>query len=113
VSDCLFCRILDGAVSAKIVGESPNTIAFRDISPQAPTHVLVIPRKHIASLAEAAAEDAAVIGEMHLLAQKVAREEHLHDGYRTVMNTGKGGGQVIYHMHLHLLGGRPQGWPPG
>jgi histidine triad (HIT) family protein len=113
MSDCLFCRIRDGAIPAKIVAESANALAFRDISPQAPIHVLVIPRKHIPSLADAADEDAAVIGEMHLLAQKIARDEHLDEGYRTVMNTGKHGGQTVHHLHLHLLGGRHHTWPPG
>ena len=113
MSDCLFCRIRDGAIPAKVVAESANALAFRDISPQAPTHVLVIPRKHIPSLADATPEDAAVLGEMHMLAQKIARDEHLVDGYRTVINTGKHGGQTVHHLHLHLMGGRHHAWPPG
>jgi histidine triad (HIT) family protein len=113
MADCLFCRILDGAIPAKIVAETPNAIAFRDISPQAPTHILVIPRRHLASLADAGPEDAALLGELQLLAQRVAREEQLGQGYRTVINTGAHGGQTVFHLHLHLLGGRHLGWPPG
>ncbi len=111
--DCLFCKIRDGAIPAKIVAETPNVLAFRDISPQAPTHVLIIPRKHVASLAECTADDAALIGELHLVAQKIAKEEGLQNGYRTLFNTGSDGGQTVFHLHLHLLGGRRLSWPPG
>jgi histidine triad (HIT) family protein len=113
MSDCLFCKIRDGAIASKRVAENEHAIAFRDVSPQAPTHVLVIPRKHLASLAEATAEDAALIGQVHLLAAQVARDEGLGDGYRTVFNTGRAGGQTVFHLHLHLLGGRQMTWPPG
>ena len=113
MSDCLFCKIRDGAIPAKIVAENEHALAFRDISPQAPVHVLVIPRKHIGSLAEATAADALLIGEVHLLAQQIAVTEGLANGYRTVFNTGKEGGQTVFHLHLHLLGGRGMSWPPG
>jgi histidine triad (HIT) family protein len=113
MSDCLFCKIRDGAIPAKIVAETPNALAFRDIAPQAPTHVLVIPRKHLVSLHEASTDDAMLIGELHLLAQKIAKDEGLTSGYRTVLNTGRDAGQTVFHLHLHLLGGRTMTWPPG
>ncbi len=113
MADCLFCRIRDGAIPAKIVAETPEAIAFRDISPQAPTHILVIPRKHVASLDETSAADAPLLGALLLLAQRVAREAQLADGYRTVINTGAHGGQTVFHLHLHILGGRACTWPPG
>ena len=113
MSDCLFCKIRDGQIPAKIVAENAHAIAFRDVGPQAPTHVLVIPRKHIASLNDATADDAQLLGELHLLAQKVARDEGLTGGYRSVFNTGPDAGQSVHHLHLHLLGGRALTWPPG
>jgi histidine triad (HIT) family protein len=109
---CLFCRIARGEIPAAIVAESDHALAFRDINPQAPVHVLVIPRRHVASLAEAT--DAILLGEIALLAARVAREEGVSQtGYRTVMNTGADGGQTVHHLHLHLLGGRAMHWPPG
>ena len=113
MADCLFCKIRDGAIPSKRLAESANAFAFRDIAPQAPTHVLIVPRKHLVSLAEATAEDGALLGEMHLLAQKIANDEGLTNGYRTVLNTGRDGGQTVFHLHLHLLGGRHLAWPPG
>jgi len=113
MAECLFCKIRDGAIPATIVAENEHALAFRDLHPQAPTHVLVIPRKHLASLAQATAEDAALLGEVQLLAQKIARDEGLAAGYRTVLNTGPDGGQTVFHLHLHLLGGRSMTWPPG
>jgi len=111
-SSCLFCRIVRGEIPAKIVAETPECIAFRDIDPKAPTHVLVIPREHVASLD--AATDPALLGKMALLAAEIARSEQLVErGYRTVMNTGADAGQTVWHIHLHLLGGRAMGWPPG
>ena len=112
MADCLFCRIRDGAIPAKLVAENEHALAFRDINPQAPTHILVIPRKHLASLAEAEAQDAALLGEVLLLAQRIARDEGL-TGYRTVVNTGAQAGQTVFHLHVHLLGGRSLTWPPG
>lgn len=109
---CLFCRIVRGEIPAKLVAETPECIAFRDINPQAPTHVLVIPREHVASLDEA--RDPALVGRMALFAAEIARTEGIAQrGYRTVINTNAEAGQTVFHIHLHLLGGRPLGWPPG
>lgn len=111
-SDCLFCRIVAGEIPAKLVAQSDDCVAFRDIDPKAPTHVLVIPRRHVRSLAEA--DDAALLGRMALLAAEVARAEGVEQsGYRTVINTNGDAGQTVFHIHLHLLGGRRLSWPPG
>lgn len=112
--DCLFCRIVNKELPAKIVHEDEQAIAFEDINPQAPTHILIVPRKHIAGLNEAAAEDAALLGQLHLLAAELARQRGIAEsGYRVVLNNGRGAGQSIFHLHLHLLGGRGMRWPPG
>ena len=109
---CLFCRIVRGEIPAKLVAETAECVAFRDINPQAPTHVLVIPRRHVASLDEA--RDPALVGHMALLAAEIARTEGIAQrGYRTVINTNAEAGQTVFHIHLHLLGGRALGWPPG
>lgn len=111
-SDCLFCRIVSGEIPARIVMEDEHCVAFRDINPQAPVHVLVIPRVHIASLNDVA--DGGVIGDMHRMAARIAGSEGVADsGYRTVFNTNADAGQTVFHLHLHLLGGRRLGWPPG
>ncbi len=111
-SDCLFCRIVGGEIPAKLVAQNEHCVAFRDINPQAPTHVLVIPRQHIPSLNEAT--DAAAIGQLSLMAAEIARSEGLAErGYRTVVNTNADAGQTVFHVHLHLIGGRKLGWPPG
>ncbi|MFL5581800.1 MAG: histidine triad nucleotide-binding protein [Gemmatimonadaceae bacterium] len=111
-SSCLFCRIVAGEIPAKIVAQTDDCVAFRDIDPKAPTHVLVIPREHVPSLAEAA--DATLIGKMALLAAEIARTEGIaQSGYRTVFNTNADAGQTVFHLHLHLLGGRRMSWPPG
>jgi histidine triad (HIT) family protein len=113
-SDCLFCKIADGEITADLVHEGERLLAFRDINPQAPLHVLVIPREHIASLDAAAAGHEDLLGEALLLAAEVARREGVsEDGYRTVVNTGADGGQTVHHLHVHVLGGRALGWPPG
>jgi len=112
--DCLFCRILAKEISAKMVHEDDRAIAFEDINPQAPTHVLIVPRRHIAGLNDVAAEDAALLGHLQLVAAQIARQRGIAEsGYRTVLNTGRGAGQSIFHLHLHLLGGRGLRWPPG
>ena len=109
---CLFCRIVRGELPVAFVAQNEYAVAFRDINPQAPLHVLVVPRRHLASLAEAS--DSTELGAMALLAAQVARAEGFAEtGYRTVMNTGANGGQTVLHLHLHLLGGRAMGWPPG
>ncbi|MGC2186752.1 MAG: histidine triad nucleotide-binding protein [Terriglobales bacterium] len=113
MKDCLFCRIIAGEIPAKKVFEDEHTFAFEDISPQAPTHVLVVPRKHIVGLKEASAEEADIIGRCHLAAAQIARQRGVENGYRTVLNVGPDAGQSVFHLHVHLLGGRNLKWPPG
>ena len=108
----LFQKIIDRQIPATIVYEDDRCLAFRDINPQAPTHVLVCPKKHFASLEHATAEEEAALGKVALVAAKIARERKL-GSYRTVINTGTGAGQTVFHLHLHLLGGRDFRWPPG
>ena len=111
---CLFCRIRDGEIPAKIVHDDEHCLAFEDISPQAPTHVLIIPRKHIATTLDIAPEDAAVVGHLSRVAAQIAHVRGFAaSGFRTVMNTNAAAGQTVFHLHLHLLGGRPLSWPPG
>ncbi len=111
-AQCLFCRIARGEIPAKVVYETPELLAFRDIDPKAPTHVLVIPRQHIATLNDV--KDPGIIGRLMLAAAEVARREGLTDrGYRAVVNTNPDGGQTVFHLHVHLLGGRHMTWPPG
>jgi histidine triad (HIT) family protein len=112
-ADCLFCRIGAKKIPAKLVYEDEEIFAFEDIGPQAPTHLLICPRKHVASLAEIPEADAAILGRLQIVAAKLARERHLDEGYRTVINTGQHAGQSVMHLHLHLLGGRAMRWPPG
>jgi len=110
--NCLFCRIVRGEIPATIVAQNAHCVAFRDINPQAPTHVVIVPREHVASLNEA--KDAAMIGELALMAAGIARSEGIAErGYRTVFNTNADAGQTVFHLHLHLIGGRAMGWPPG
>ncbi len=111
--DCIFCRIIRGEAPARKVYEDERAFVFEDINPQAPTHVLIIPKKHIVGLKQAQAEDAEVIGYLHLLAAQIARQRGIEDGYRTVFNVGPRAGQSVFHLHLHLLGGRSLRWPPG
>ena len=111
--DCIFCRITRGEAPAKKVYEDERTFVFEDINPQAPTHVLIIPKKHIVGLKEAQPEDAEIIGYLHLVAAQIARQRGVEDGYRTVFNVGPRAGQSVFHLHLHLLGGRSLRWPPG
>ncbi|MDH4134116.1 MAG: histidine triad nucleotide-binding protein [Gammaproteobacteria bacterium] len=111
---CLFCRIGRGEIPATIVLDEPELLAFRDINPVAPTHILIIPKRHIASLAEITAAESGIIGKMFLTARELAaREGVLGNGFRTVFNTGPDAGQTVFHLHLHLLAGRPMTWPPG
>ncbi len=111
---CLFCRIANKELSAKFVHEDDQIVAFEDINPQAPTHVLVIPRKHIPSLDDLTDADAAIVGTVVTRAVEIARVLHLNaDGYRIVSNNGEAAGQTVFHIHFHLLGGRNFGWPPG
>ena len=114
MTDCLFCKIANREIPAALVHEDDQLIAFRDINPQAPVHVLIVPRRHIATLDELDAGDDAVVGAMVRLAAAIARAEGFAAaGYRTVFNCNADGGQTVFHIHLHLLGGRPLTWPPG
>ncbi len=111
--DTLFSKIIRREIPADIVYEDDLCLAFRDITPQAPTHILLIPKKPIPQLGEAAAGDKALLGHLLYTVSEIARQEKLDDGYRVVINTGKNGGQTVFHLHLHLLGDRALGWPPG
>jgi histidine triad (HIT) family protein len=112
--DCLFCKIIAGEIQAEVVHEDERCVVIRDNNPQAPTHLLVIPRDHIESLDEASQKDEAMLGHLLRVAARVANDEGLADGgYRTVINTGAGAGQSVFHLHVHVLGGRPMHWPPG
>lgn len=114
MNDCIFCRIATGEIPADKVYEDDTVVAFRDLNPQAPTHVLVIPRRHIATLNDLDDAGEAVVGRMVGAARRIAAAEGLADaGYRTVMNCNEAGGQTVFHIHLHLLGGRMMHWPPG
>lgn len=114
MSDSIFGKIARGEIPADIVYEDDDVVAFRDLSPQAPTHILVIPRKPIPTLNDMASEDAELVGKLFLAAARVARQEGIADsGYRTVVNCNAAAGQTVFHLHLHVLGGRPMQWPPG
>jgi len=114
MTDCLFCRIIAREIPASIVYEDQRVLAFNDINPQAPTHVLVIPKRHIASLNEMSVEDEQLVGELVRRAAAIAKDRGLaNGGFRTVFNTNREAGQTVFHIHLHLLGGRPMQWPPG
>ena len=111
--DCLFCKIIEGKIPSKKVYEDERALAFEDITPQAPTHVLIIPKRHIKGLKEAEEADAEILGYCQLVAAKIAKQRGIEDGYRTVYNVGPRSGQSVFHLHLHLLGGRDLKWPPG
>jgi len=114
MADCLFCKIAAGEIPAEKVKEADNWIAFRDISPQAPTHILIIPREHIATLNDLEPGNAPLLGELFVAAKQIAAEEGIAEsGYRTVVNCNADAGQAVFHIHVHLLGGREMGWPPG
>jgi histidine triad (HIT) family protein len=113
MDDCLFCKIVQGKIPSKKVYEDEHTVAFEDIDPKAPTHVLIVPKKHVTGLKEATAADAEIIGRCHLTAAKIARDRKIEDGYRTVLNVGPKSGQSVFHLHVHLIGGRDLRWPPG
>ena len=114
MSDCLFCKIVTRAIPAALVYEDDLVVAFDDINPQAPTHTLVIPRKHFTSIAELQESDVTLLAHLLLAGNKIARQKRIADaGYRFVVNTGAHGGQSVFHLHLHVLGGRHMGWPPG
>ena len=113
-TDCLFCKIIAGEIPSTEVYSDDDIYAFRDINPAAPTHLLVIPKKHLTDVKSADAEDEALMGKLLLRANDIAAEQGLtDDGFRYVINTGSNGGQTVFHLHLHILGGRQLGWPPG
>jgi len=114
MADCLFCKIIERKIPSTIVYENDRIIAFDDINPQAPTHILIVPKRHIPTLNEVGVEDDQIIGELVRRAAAIAKEKGFSEtGYRTLFNTNRGAGQTVFHVHLHLLGGRPLTWPPG
>lgn len=114
MTDCTFCKITAGKTPAAVVYEDDQVLAFRDIQPEAPVHIIIIPKRHIATLNDLTAADAELVGRMHLAAQQAARELGVAEsGYRTVINCNRDAGQYIFHIHMHLLAGRMLGWPPG
>jgi len=114
MTDCLFCKIIQGDIPGDIVYQDDDVLAFNDVNPQAPTHILIIPKKHIATTNDAQAEDAAVLGKLMLTASRIAADNGFaDDGYRMVTNCNELAGQTVFHIHLHLLAGRAMHWPPG
>lgn len=114
MADCLFCKIAEGSIPSQRVAETERVLAFRDINPAAPTHVLLIPKDHVAdSAAQLNSAHAEMLTELFELAARIAVDEQLEDGWRLVTNVGPGAGQTVFHLHVHLVGGRPLGWPPG
>ena len=114
MNECLFCKMVSGVIPCDKVHENEYVLAFRDIDPKAPTHILIIPKKHITTLNEINENDQDLLGELLLTAKKIAKDEGIDtSGYRTVFNCNSDGGQTVFHIHMHLLGGRPMDWPPG
>jgi histidine triad (HIT) family protein len=114
MTNCIFCKIISGDISGDIIYQDDDVLAFRDLNPQAPTHFLLIPKKHIATINDLQTEDAALMGKLYLAAKRIAKDQGIEEsGYRTVMNCNADGGQSVYHIHLHVLGGRNMSWPPG
>lgn len=111
--DCVFCKIASGEIPSTRVYEDDLCVAFKDLEPQAPVHLLIIPREHITSVAEVTSENSSIVAHIFEVAAKLAKENHLEKGWRIVSNIGEDGGQTVKHMHFHLLGGRPMAWPPG
>lgn len=114
MSDCLFCRIIKGEVKGNIVYQDNSVVAFKDINPKAPVHLLIVPRKHIATVLDLQQEDQGLIGDIFAAANQLARDQGISkDGFRIVINCGPGAGQTVFHLHFHLMGGRSMSWPPG
>ena len=111
--DCVFCRIVRGDAPAPIIYQDEDVTAFHDLHPRAPVHILIVPNRHIAGVAEVGPEDGTLLGKLFVVARRLAEQEHIVNGYRLVVNNGPGAGQSVFHLHVHLLGGRPLGWPPG
>jgi histidine triad (HIT) family protein len=111
--ECIFCQIVAGRKPAAIVYQTETVLAFRDIAPQAPTHILIVPRRHIANVADLSAEDAPLMGDLILAARAIGDQEGVSDGFRLVINSGRPAGQSVFHLHVHLLAGRRMAWPPG
>jgi histidine triad (HIT) family protein len=113
-NECIFCKIIAGDIPAEVIHQDERCVAIRDTRPQAPTHILVIPREHIESLDDASQRDEALLGHLLRMSARMANQEGLSEsGYRTVINSGAGAGQTVFHLHVHMLGGRPFNWPPG
>jgi len=110
---CVFCRIVRGEAPARIVYQDEDVTAFHDLRPRAPTHILIVPNRHITGVGAAEPEDSALLGKLFVIARRLAEQEGIVDGYRLVVNNGPRAGQSVFHLHVHLLGGRPLGWPPG
>ncbi len=113
MEDCLFCKIVQGQIPSDIVYQDEDVVAFKDINPQAPHHILIIPTRHIASMAELTPEDGEMLTHIFMVAKQLAHKLNLEEGYRFVTNVGPHAGQSVFHLHFHLLGGRQFGWPPG
>ena len=113
MNDCIFCQIIAKKIQAKFEYESDSLIAMQDVNPQAPVHLLIIPKKHIARISESEGTETSLLGSMILCAKELAREKQIEDGFRLVLNNGAKAGQSVFHIHLHLLGGRKMNWPPG
>jgi histidine triad (HIT) family protein len=114
MTDCIFCQMANGEIKTDFIYEDDNVVAFTDIDPKAPTHILIIPKKHIPTLNDLTDDDTPLIGNMVQVAKKIAKEHGIaEDGYRVLFNCNRGGGQAVFHIHLHLLGGRAMTWPPG
>ncbi len=114
MTDCLFCKMVNGNIKPDTVYEDDRVLAFRDINPQAPTHILVVPKEHVATLNDLDEAHSDIVGRLYLVAKQIAHNEGIaEEGYRTLINCNAGAGQTVFHLHLHILGGRPMGWPPG
>jgi histidine triad (HIT) family protein len=113
MSACVFCRIVRGEAPARIVYQDEDVTAFQDLRPRAPTHILIVPNRHITGVAAAEPEDSELLGKLFVIARQLAEQEGIVNGYRLVANNGPRAGQSVFHLHVHLLGGRPLGWPPG
>ena len=113
MEDCLFCKIVAGQIPSDIVYQDDDVLAFNDINPQAPRHILFIPKRHIASMTDLTGEDGPLLAQIYVAASSVAKKLNLERGYRFLTNVGPDAGQSVFHLHFHLLGGRPLGWPPG